>query len=71
MTAPSCYPACCQDFTEPTLDFPFQNTIQIVIKPYILVLIYSTVASSFEIGFGISMIGYYEARSRYHVHLEY
>jgi len=68
MTAPSCDPACCEDFTKLTLDIPFQNTIQIFIKLYIPVLIYSTVASSFEVGFGTSMIGYYEARSRYHVH---
>ena len=54
-----------------TVDFPFQNTVQILIKLYIPVPIYSTVASSFEIDFGTSMIGYYEARSRYHVHLEY
>lgn len=46
MTVPSCYPACCRDFT--TLDFPFQDTIQIFIKLYIPVLICSTVASSFE-----------------------
>ena len=38
---------------------------QTFIKLYIPVLIYGTVASSFEIGFGTSMIGYYEARLGY------
>ena len=36
--------------------------MQTFIKLYIPVLIYGMVASSFEIGFDISMIGYYEAR---------